>query len=327
MASKFIIINLMPTYNPYLETHSLEKYQFLHHFLPHPETKKRARLLSHKALFGYILIVAFFAGLIHLIPKFAPGVLGYASDIHIRDLLNETNQVRNEHGLQSVKVNPVLNAAAEAKARHMFENDYWAHNAPDGTTPWDFILDSGYDYKYAGENLAKNFNTSDGVVDAWYKSPSHKENLLNSNYSEIGFAVVDGVLNGYETTLVVQMFGKPRTAAPLAVNEPAVVEEQVEVEVPVAAGESSVTSEQEDLVTQEISEPSGAYSPVVDITTASIFLTISVASFLFILLVLDVWYTKKKAIPKLTGNAYAHIIFLVLTVVGLWFALVPGEVL
>lgn len=69
------------------------------------------------------------------------------------------------------------------------------------------------------------------------------------------------------------------------------------------------------------------YSPVIDVTTATRFITMSVASFLFILLVLDVWYTKKKAIPKLTGNAYAHIVFLVITVVGLWFVLVPGEIL
>jgi uncharacterized protein YkwD len=72
--------------------------------------------------------------------------------------------------------------------------------SPDGTEPWDFILGEKYDYIYAGENLAKNFSTFDDVVEAWYNSPSHKENLLNKNYTEMGFAIVNGELNGYETT-------------------------------------------------------------------------------------------------------------------------------
>jgi hypothetical protein len=38
-------------------------------------------------------------------------------------------------------------------------------------------------------------------------SPSHKENIVNGKYDEIGVAVVDGVLLGQKTTLVVQMFG------------------------------------------------------------------------------------------------------------------------
>lgn len=312
----------MSTFNPYLETHSIEKYKFLHHFLPHPETKKRAKLLRLEALFIYVLVVGLFGLFLHLLPKVAPGILGYASDITIRDLLSETNQIRNEHGLKSLKVNPILSTAAKAKAEHMFQNGYWAHNAPDGTTPWDFILEAGYDYKYAGENLAKNFTTSRGVVEAWYKSPSHKENLLNKDYDEIGFAVVDGVLDGYETTLVVQMFGKSRVAPVVVAKQPqsyAVDEVPAkQVEVAPAIGEE-VASERTGLDTPK--------EPIVDVTTATRVLTLGLSSFLFILLALDIWYTKKKAIPKITANAYAHILFLIVTVVGLWFALMPGEVL
>jgi hypothetical protein len=68
-------------------------------------------------------------------------------------------------------------------------------------------LESGYDYVYAGENLAKGFNSSQGVHNAWMASKSHRENILNANYREVGIAVVPGELNGDYVILVVQMFG------------------------------------------------------------------------------------------------------------------------
>ena len=84
--------------------------------------------------------------------------------------------MRDEAGLDSLRLNPTLTAAAKRKAEHMFAENYWAHISPTGVEPWYFILDSGYDYSYAGENLAKNFNTSKEVVAAWYQSPTHRDN-------------------------------------------------------------------------------------------------------------------------------------------------------
>ena len=52
---------------------------------------------------------------------------------------------------------------------------------------------------------------------AWTESPSHRQNLLNSNFKEIGIAVVIGDFQGKETTIVVQLFGSP-IAKPVAVN-------------------------------------------------------------------------------------------------------------
>lgn len=311
---------VMPTFNPHTDTYAIEKYQFLHHFLPHPVTRRRAKLLQHKALATYALVLAFTLGVFHALPKVAPGVLGYASNINIQDLLNDTNRVRNEHGLSSLRLNPELTEAAQEKGQHMFANNYWAHIAPDGTTPWDFILSQQYDYSYAGENLAKNFNSSKGVVDAWFDSPSHRDNLLSPNYDEIGFAVVNGVLDGYETTLVVQMFGRPRDPGQLAT----VFEEQTLLNSIERNTTTAPTSQAPDL--EQPSQPPEIL-PAVDITAAYRSITFLVAAFLVVLLSLDIWYTKRKAIPKISGNALAHIVFLVLTVIGVWFALAPGKIL
>jgi len=178
---------------------SIEKFQFVHHFLPHPEDKKRATLLSNKAIIVYCAAMLLIAGIFRFLPKVVPGVLGYASDISVKDLLTYTNMKRKEAGFSELRLNSSLTSAAYQKAEDMFKDQYWAHISPAGTEPWDFILGQNYDYIYAGENLAKNFKNSKDVVEAWMKSSSHRENLLSPNYDEIGFAVVNGVMEGYET--------------------------------------------------------------------------------------------------------------------------------
>lgn len=294
-------------------TNPIEKFQFIHHFLPHPYHKTRARLLSQGALLSYILTVVLLIAALKVLPGLFPGVLGYASNIKVNDLLELTNKTRKSEGLSTLRLNPSLTKAAEKKAEHMFKNDYWSHVAPDGTDPWSFILTEGYDYTYAGENLAKNFSTSDDVVDAWFKSPSHRENLMSSNYDEVGFAVVNGVLDGYETTLVVQMFGRPRNKA-LVVSPQEELELLDELESKHVALSPSV---------EEIPQ----VLPAVDVSLISRYLSLSFGFFLVVLLVLDLWYSKKKGIPKFTGHTFAHIIILLVVLVGVWFVMSPGVIL
>ena len=94
----------------------------------------------------------------------------------------------------------------------MFNKQYWAHTAPDGKEPWDFMSEAGYSYQVAGENLARDFSTTSAMVAAWMASPTHRANIMNGRYTEIGIAVINGTLEGVETTLVVQMFGTPRSS-------------------------------------------------------------------------------------------------------------------
>ncbi len=135
----------------------------------------------------------------------------WASDISIDDLYSQTNAERAAVGLPSLKLEPQLNNAATAKANNMITVDYWAHNSPSGATPWSFISASGYIYSTAGENLAKGFDTSYGVTAGWMASPAHKANILNSSYTDVGFAVTNGLLVGNQTTLVVAMYGSRLT--------------------------------------------------------------------------------------------------------------------
>jgi len=153
-------------------------------------------------------------------------VLGRVSSISASDLLADTNEQRAESSLPALKVNDELSAAAFMKAKDMFANNYWAHTSPNGITPWKWIGDAGYNYDVAGENLAKNYPTAQATVDAWMNSTTHRANILNTKYQDIGFAVVDGILDGRDTTLVVAYYGTPATAAAVegaSDNTPAIV--------------------------------------------------------------------------------------------------------
>ena len=130
-----------------------------------------------------------------------------ASNITPANIISLTNQERSAAGLNTLSTNSKLAAAAQAKAQNMFDEQYWDHYGPNGETPWQFITGAGYNYVYAGENLAKGFRTAEGVVEAWMASPTHRDNIVSRNYKDIGVAVMTGELLGKETILVVQMFG------------------------------------------------------------------------------------------------------------------------
>lgn len=136
-------------------------------------------------------------------------VLGQKTDVTRVQLLADTNKQRRAVGEQDLRLNDKLNLAAQEKAQDMFKEQYWAHVSPSGLTPWHWFKEAGYDYAEAGENLAEGFHSSAGVLAAWMNSKDHRQNILDTSYEEVGFAVKTGVLNGRTTTLVVALYGQP----------------------------------------------------------------------------------------------------------------------
>jgi len=181
--------------------------------VPHKSNHFRPHLLRLHGITAVLVI----ALLMQVVYGFASSgrleVLGRVSDISVSELLTDTNQARTEANLTELKVNDKLNEAAFMKAKDMFANNYWAHTSPNGITPWKWLGDTGYSYDVAGENLAKNYPTARATVDAWMASESHRANILDGRYQDIGFAVVDGMLDGRDATLVVAYYGTPVSAA------------------------------------------------------------------------------------------------------------------
>ena len=133
-----------------------------------------------------------------------------------------TNDERSDLAKAPLRRNVTLDAAAQMKANHMARNEYFSHYAPDGTSPWYWFNQAGYTYAHAGENLAIHFTDSTEVVDAWMDSPTHRDNIVNGNFTEIGVGTAKGEYEGYETVYVVQLFGAP-AAAPKPAPAPAPV--------------------------------------------------------------------------------------------------------
>lgn len=128
-------------------------------------------------------------------------------------LVESTNKHRGLANLSALSHNTELAASAEHKAQDMFAHQYWAHNSPDGTEPWSFISASGYEYKKAGENLARDFVTDEAVVNAWLASETHRANVLSNEFTEIGVAVVTGYFNDQIVTFVVAHYGQPKPSS------------------------------------------------------------------------------------------------------------------
>jgi hypothetical protein len=142
-------------------------------------------------------------------------VLGAHSDFTGSALLEATNHQRLDAQEPALSLDPQLNSAAQAKAEDMAAKNYWAHNAPDGHTPWSFISASGYNYQLAGENLAFGFSNANDTVAGWMNSPEHRANMLNKDYQNVGFGVVStpNFQGKGPQTIVVAEYAAPAVAA------------------------------------------------------------------------------------------------------------------
>lgn len=140
-------------------------------------------------------------------------LLGLTPTFDSREIINTTNETRIANQLPTLKPNSKLDLAASDKLNDMAVKEYFAHISPSGINPWYWIKNTQYQYSVAGENLAIGFFTAKDTVRAWLNSPSHKANILNSQYQDIGVAVKGVEINGREGILVVQMFGSPARLA------------------------------------------------------------------------------------------------------------------
>ena len=289
----------------------------LHHwFIPHKDTHQKAHLISWEGLVIYILIFILLQVGFSIIGYSKPGILGISGNIDHKKLVELTNKEREKSGLPPLSENEALDKAAQLKAQNMFSENYWAHFAPSGKTPWDFILGSGYKFTFAGENLAKNFYKSDDVVSAWIASPTHKDNLLNPKYQDIGIAVVDGVLNGQRTTLIVQMFGTTQGL----VGKPSFEVQGKQIAVP--QKEYLNNPELISAVSQTKLNTKVLIDPYSVTKMAGFSVIILIAALLF----LDIWVLKRRGVFRISSHHIAHMALLSLAAGSLLMAN-PGAIL
>lgn len=156
------------------------------------------------------------ASVLLLIVSFMPrqtkgSTLAYATGLSPANLLNATNHERTRDKKTALELNVQLSQAAQAKAQDMVTRNYWSHKTPDGKDPWVFIDQAGYQYTKAGENLAYGFLNSADTVNGWMNSTSHRDNMLDENYTQVGFGYANApdFLGKGEETIVVALYARP----------------------------------------------------------------------------------------------------------------------
>lgn len=180
------------------------------HFIPHTGNNHRPHILRTSSIRSILILVIFLEIFTFIIPTL--------THLNSRDgmaavlpavLASLTNEERQAQNLNTLDINPILNKAAEMKATDMATKGYFAHTSPEGKTPWYWLEQVGYDYQYAGENLAINFTDSKDVTVAWMASPTHRANIVKGNYTEVGTGIATGLYEGKETVFVAQVYANP----------------------------------------------------------------------------------------------------------------------
>jgi uncharacterized protein YkwD len=121
-------------------------------------------------------------------------------------VIDLTNAERKKADLMPLAPNAQLMKAARLHAANMAKQDKLAHDL-DEKSPADRVKEAGYRYMATGENIAWNPVSPKEAVKGWMDSPPHKENILDSKYTEIGVALAR---NKKGERYWVQVFGSPR---------------------------------------------------------------------------------------------------------------------
>lgn len=280
-----------------------------HWFTPHTSNNFRARLLHNSGIFVVIGLILAGNVFLRLLGSSSLHILGFTSSITIDEVVRATNEQRIASGLKPLAYNEKLADAARRKAANMLEENYWAHVSPSGKSPWVWFQAAGYSYTFAGENLAKDFGDTSRMISAWMSSPTHRDNIVNPKYSEIGLAVVPGVLQGAETVLVVQLFG---TSTGSGGAVPTVASAATIKVTPAPATVAQVAPPIAPIPTPTSTTIPATTPTIVRFNQFNLAKTLNLATTaLFILaLILDLVIAESKVLSRRVGNNWAHVIFI-----------------
>lgn len=285
-----------------------------HLFIPHVTNNFRSKLLHNSGIFAIIGVLLVSNIFIRILDSTPLHILGFTSSVTIDEVVRATNEKRVSAGLKPLVYNERLADAARRKAANMFSENYWSHNSPSGKTPWVWFAEAGYKYVYAGENLAKDFGSTDRMMEAWMASTTHKDNIVNPKYSEIGIAVVPGSIGGQDTVLVVQLFGSQNGGLVPVAKTATTTPTQA---APIQSITPVQVAQVQEVKGQETTEPVAAPSSPTPVEAAkyNMFnlkkIINLVTTLLFIIaLIIDLFIAESQKLSRRVGNNWAHIIFI-----------------
>ncbi len=135
----------------------------------------------------------------------------FATSTFVDRIVELTNEQRRLHGLASLAPVTSLDNAAQAHADDQAARNYIAHVTPEGVTVTERVRKAGYTGIGGWENLygggGSKYGTAEAAVKGWMESPGHRENILNSQITEIGVGLATDASG---RNIYVQNFGASR---------------------------------------------------------------------------------------------------------------------
>ena len=110
-------------------------------------------------------------------------------------MLDLVNSERVANGLQPLAPDPELTEVARRHSADMFARGYFAHDTPEGRSPFDRMKEARVQFLTAGENLALAPTLSiahQGLMN----SPGHRANILRPQFGRVGIGIMDGGMRG-----------------------------------------------------------------------------------------------------------------------------------
>ncbi|HEX6715783.1 MAG TPA: CvpA family protein [Pyrinomonadaceae bacterium] len=110
-------------------------------------------------------------------------------------MLDLVNQDRIAAGLKPLAPDPELTEVARRHSADMFARGYFAHDTPEGISPFDRMHAANVHFTTAGENLALA-PTIPVAHTGLMNSPGHRANILRPEFGRVGIGVMDGGMRG-----------------------------------------------------------------------------------------------------------------------------------
>lgn len=136
------------------------------------------------------------------------GANGQGLAQNLTTLIDLTNQERRKQELQELTVDPLLMKMARDHSANMAKQNIMSHEL-NGVTFQQRLEQSGYKASMAGENIAAGQPTPADAIAAWMKSPGHRANILNPDFTQIGVGIAQSATGIFYYT---QDFGTPQNA-------------------------------------------------------------------------------------------------------------------
>lgn len=153
-----------------------------------------------------------------------------AFSMRLHEMAVAVNQVRLAHGLPPLKLNSELCRAAQMRSDEILLTGNFGHIDAEGHRADTRARKAGYEFEWLGENLAAGQPSLERALQAWLSSLSHRENLLNPEYREmgLGYTRLEGSRYG---VCWVHLLGSRAEVYPVIINLDAPLTDTPEVEL------------------------------------------------------------------------------------------------